>query len=339
VYQSPKSTQVQFFSSAHPLQNSNPNEIEMSGHYPLASYSPNFSGYAPADFLDAAETQPPEIALDPSSTGSTTPYTNIVTNASNRQLFEIREKSVTGISHGMAWRKRVKEFLANKNATLLEFLRKPLSSHPTLHQSDVFFKRFGAQNFLSNHHSLRDILLDASGVSLVSKVEEELLKVGPATSVKLVEEVRWLYDAYRQAGEETMKQEGILRTKLDSFDRVYQKTLAMSSLPMNEKSTAFQEAALEYLDTFFKEQNLEEDYKRYIESYRRFAALKEILPTFRFTETVDKEPLCSICLEESVSYCITPCGHTFCSSCVKRQATACYMCRTGIKDRVRIFFG
>ena len=311
----------------------------MSGLYPIASYSPNFSAYAPADFLDAAETQPPEIALDPSSTGSTTPYTNIVTNASNRQLYEIREKTVSGISHGAAWRKRVKDFLSNKNAILLEFLRKPLASHPTLYQADVFFRRFGNQNFLPNHNSLKEILLDVSGVSFVSKIEEEVLKIGPATPVKLVEEVRWIYDAYRSAGEETLKNEALLRTKMDAFDKIYQKTLSLSSLPMNEKSTAFQEAALEYLDAFFKEQNLEEEYKNYIESYRRFAALKEIITTFRFTDNVDKEPLCCICLDESVTHCLTPCGHTFCSSCVKKQMSSCYMCRTAIKDRVRIYFG
>lgn len=311
----------------------------MSGLYPLASYSPNYSGYSPADFLDAAETQPPEIALDPSSTGTTTPYTNIITNAANRQLYEIRDKTNAGISPGTAWRKRVKEFLGNKNAILLEFLRKPLASHPTLHQADVFFKRFGNQNFLANHNSLKEILLDVSGVSLVSQVEEELLKIGPATPVKLVEEVRWIYDAYRTAGEETLRKEGVLRAKMDAFDKVYQKTLGLSSLPMNDKSAAFQDAALEYLDTFFKEQTLEEDYKAYIESYRRFAALKEMIGTFRFIDNADKEPLCCICLDESVSYCVTPCGHTFCSSCVKKQMTSCYMCRTGIKDRVRIFFG
>ena len=314
-------------------------KIEMSGLYQLASYSPNFSGYSPADFLDAAETQPPEIALDPSSTGTSTPYTNIITNVSNRQLFEIREKTVTGISPGAAWRKRVKDFLGHKNSILFESLRKPLASHPTLHQADLFFKRFGNQNFLPSHNSLREVLLDVSGVSFVSKVEEDLLKIGPANSIKLVEEVRWIYDAYRSAGEETLKNEGLLRAKMDSFDKVYQKTLALSSLPMNEKSTAFQDAALEYLDSFFKEQNLDEDYKNYIDSYRRFVALKEIIGTFRFTDNADKEPLCCICLDESVSHCVTPCGHTFCSSCVKKQMTSCYMCRSGIKDRVRIFFG
>jgi hypothetical protein len=110
-------------------------------------------------------------------------------------------------------------------------------------------------------------------------------------------------------------------------------------LPINEQSQPLQEAALNYLTVFFKEQNIEEDYKNYIESYRRFAAFKEMIGTFRFTDNVDKEPLCCICLHETVSFCTTPCGHTFCSSCVKRQSSNCYMCRAQIKERIRIFFG
>lgn len=311
----------------------------MSGLYQLASYSPNFSGYAPADFLDAAETQPPEIALDPTSTGSTTPYSTVITNVANRQLQEIKEKTVSGISSGAAWRKRIKEFIQNKNDTLSESLRKPLSSHPTLSQTEAFFRKFGNQHFIPTHHSLREIFLDASGVSLMGKIEEELMMVGPANSIKLTDEVRWIYDAYRKAAEETMKNENALKTKLDVLDKIHQKTLGLLSLPVNEKSTAFQDAAMEYLESLFKEQNIEEDYNKYIESYRRFTALKEMIGTFRFTDVVDKEPLCCICLDESVTHCITPCGHTFCSSCVKRQATNCYMCRSLIKERVRIFFG
>ena len=311
----------------------------MSGLYQLTSYSPNFSGYAPADFLDATETQPPEIALDPTSTGSFTPYNTLVANISNRQLQEVKEKTVTGISSGQAWRKRIKEFMLHKNEDLLEFARKPLSSHPTMSQADAFLRRFGITNFSPTHHSLREIYLDSSGVSLVGEIEQELLQIGPASSVKLVEEVRWIYDAYRLAGEETMKSERLLKSKVDSFDKIHQKVTGLMSLPTNDKSDAFYQATMDYLESIFKDQEIEKEYKSYIESYRRFIALKEMIMTFRFTDNMEKEPLCSICLNEPVGYCLNPCGHTFCTSCVKRQLSNCYMCRTVIKDRIRIFFG
>lgn len=314
----------------------------MSGpgnQFPLATYSPGLSGYAPADFQDAGETMPPEIQLDPTSTGSFVPYSQLVTNVTNRHLQEIKEKTSSPIPNGNAWKKRVKDFMLSKNEDLLGFLRKPLTSHPTLHQADSFMRKFGAPNFTATHHSLRDIFLDASGASALPKIEEELLAIGPAPSNKLAEEVRWLYDRYREAGEQVLKQESRLRLKLDLLDKMYTKAVGLMDLPVNEHSPQFHDAALEYLTTFFKEQKIEVEYTEYIESYRRFCALREMITTFRFVDNVDKEPLCCICLNEPVSHCVSPCGHTFCSSCVKRQLTNCYMCRTGIKERIRIFFG
>lgn len=311
----------------------------MAENYTLGTYSPGLHGYAPADFQDAQETQPPQLALDPTFTGTTSPYTQLVTNVANRQLQEVKEKTVSPATPGVAWRKRVKDFMINKNEDLLAFLRKPLSNHPTLSQADFFMRKFGVLNFTPTHHSLREIFLDASGASMVPKIEEELTAIGPSSSLKLTEQVRWLYDAYRQAGEEVIKTESQLRIKLDILDKAHQKTLALLDLPVNEHSQVFQEAALNYLSTLFKEHNIEEDYNAYMESYRRFTAIKEMISTFRFTDNVDREPLCCICLQDPVSFCITPCGHTFCSSCVKRQLTNCYMCRSMVKERVKIFFG
>jgi hypothetical protein len=311
----------------------------MSGNFTLANYSPGLSGYAPADFLDATETQPPEIALDVTSTGSTTPYSLLINNITNRQLQEIKEKTVPTISHGSAWKKRVRDFMQKKNEFLLEFLSKPLANHPTLNRADVFFRRFGMGNFTPTHHSLREVALDASGVSMIGQIEEELLRIGPASSVKLTEEVRWLYDEYRKAGENLLKTESSLKMKIETFDKIHQKVLGLLSIPVSEKTSAFEDAAMSFLEQVFKEQTIEQDYKDFMEAYRRFTALKEMISTFRFTDCVDKEPLCCICLTEPVSYCLSPCGHTFCSSCVKRQMTNCYMCRSGIKDRIHIFFG
>ncbi len=307
--------------------------------YRLGSYSPGLHGYAPADFQDAQETAPPQISLDPTFTGTMVPYSQLVTNVANRQLQEVKEKTVSPATNGNAWRKRIKDFMVQKNEDLIGFLRRPLSQHPTLSQADSFLRKFGILQFQPTHHSLRDILLDCSGESLIGKIEEELLAVGPSSSVKLTEQIRWLYDAYKIAGENVMKQETILRAKLDLLDKMHQKTMGLLDLPITESSAPFQEATFQYLEVFFREQKIEEEYNAYIEAYRRFVAMKEIITTFRFTDNVDKEPLCCICLQEPVSHCITPCGHTFCSSCVKRQLTSCYMCRTTVKDRVRIFFG
>ena len=53
--------------------------------------------------------------------------------------------------------------------------------------------------------------------------------------------------------------------------------------------------------------------------------------------------LCKICFELMTSPLNTPillfpCGHTFCGDCSAKQRTQCYICRSTIKDRQKLFF-
>ena len=59
---------------------------------------------------------------------------------------------------------------------------------------------------------------------------------------------------------------------------------------------------------------------------------------FNFIELTEKEPLCSICFNEQIQYAIIPCGHTFCTTCIKRHVVNCSVCRGQIRDRVRVYF-
>jgi len=72
--------------------------------------------------------------------------------------------------------------------------------------------------------------------------------------------------------------------------------------------------------------------------YSKFIYLKDILKTIRTIDLAEKEPLCSVCLCESVGYAFVPCGHTFCMTCIKRQSISCGICRTNIRDRVKLYF-
>jgi hypothetical protein len=110
-------------------------------------------------------------------------------------------------------------------------------------------------------------------------------------------------------------------------------------LPVNDDTTELSTSIQTYLEKIYKENDIEDSYKLFIESYRRFVILKEMMTIHRVTDLLDKEPLCSICMSEAVTHTISPCGHTFCGTCAKRQTVQCYMCRTSIRERIRIYFG
>ena len=306
----------------------------------LGGYSPSMGSFAPADFGAAEDTQPAELQLDPTGNGTLLPYSTIVSNVLSRQMYEMKEKTpqiLTTTIH--SWKRRLREFMGQKNEDLLEFIRKPLSSHPTLGRAVDFMKRFGRSDFLASHATLQTIAMDLSGQALTPIFEAEMKRAGPASFHELHEQIKWIYERYRQAGEDCMRNENLLRARLDNFDKIHQKMVLLLDMPSNEASPEMAVSIEKYLEKNFHDNGIKEYYTDYIISYRRFLTLREIVLFLRTTESVDKEPLCSICLNEPVGYALVPCGHTFCNTCSKRQMTQCYMCRSQIRERVRLFFG
>lgn len=305
----------------------------------LENYAPSFDGYAPADFGDADDTRPLPILLDPTGSGSSTPYSTLITNAVARHMHEIKEKTIVPQTAPINFRRKIREFMGQQNDDLTSFLRKPLSQHPTLGSAENFMKTFGKMEFQTNHATLKNILLDASGTNGINIIEEEMKEIGPANLQQLAEQVRWLYEEYKKAGDSILQNEGFLRAKLSALNENYQKILGFVELPVNNDTAELSAAVQKYMEKVFKENDIQPHYTAMIESYRRFAALKEAIQLYRFTDLMDKEPLCSICLTDTVAYTVSPCGHTFCANCCKRQMIQCYSCRGQIRERIKIYFG
>ena len=50
----------------------------------------------------------------------------------------------------------------------------------------------------------------------------------------------------------------------------------------------------------------------------------------------DETNKCSICLDNTISYCCSPCGHTYCSDCIKKTNN-CHICRGIIQNKIKIY--
>ena len=59
---------------------------------------------------------------------------------------------------------------------------------------------------------------------------------------------------------------------------------------------------------------------------------------FKIGNQTTAEPLCPICISDSITTAISPCGHTFCSGCAKRMVNECGVCRGRIRDRLKLYF-
>jgi hypothetical protein len=296
-------------------------------------------GFSPADFGDAEDIRPLQVQMDITGTGTLIPYSQLVSNVLQRHTTDVKEKTLNPSPAPTNWRRRFREFMNTKNEDIVNFLKKPVGSSSALSRAEVFLQKFGRADFSPCHPSLQYTFLDASGASGMSHIEEELKAIGPSTPKEILDQVRWLYDMYRIAGDECMKHENALKLRLDVLDKTYQKVISFCDLPVNDDSEKLAESIEIYIKRIFEEHKIEEEYTRTVEAYRRFAALREAILFLRFTELTEKEPLCSICLNESVTFALVPCGHTLCGTCMKRQVHNCYMCRTTIRDRLKLYFG
>jgi hypothetical protein len=296
-------------------------------------------GFSPADFADAEDTRPIEIQMDITGTGTLVPYSQLVNNVFQRQVTEIKEKTINPSPAPNNWRRRFREFMNTKNEDIVNFLKKPVGTQSALGRAEIFLQKFGRSDFVPTHSSLQTTFLDISGIADLGKIETELKTIGPSSPKEILDQVRWLYDMYRIAGEECIKHENQLKIRLDILDKTYQKVISFYELPVNEESEKLAASVESFVKKIMEDHRIEEDYTKAVEAYRRFAALKEIIHFLRFTELTEKEPLCSICLTESVSFALVPCGHTLCGTCMKRQVHSCYMCRAAIRDRVKLYFG
>jgi len=293
--------------------------------------------YASADFTDAEEQHPLfyDTALP---SGSDLSYSTLLNNTLEQHTFEIREKLQTSQMTSTQWRRRFREFLTVRVKDLLDFASKPLAKHPTLGPTEVLLRKFGRPNFVPNTHTLRDVALDSSGVNIRALVEEGL-KQFPHTLKGFQEQTRYLFDMYRESADEIIRQDTILQSRLSIFDKVQMKVMGLADLQVNEDYQAMAAAAETYLKRIFDENSLEPVYKALIEAYRKFFLLRDIVHMRRLADSIESQPLCNICFEDTIQFAVTPCGHTYCGSCVKKQFGSCYVCRGPVKERVRLFLG
>ena len=250
----------------------------------------------------------------------------------------MREKSQVTPVTSTQWRRRFREFLTGRVKDLLEFAAKPLAKHPTLGPTEILLRKFGRPNFVANHHTLRDVALDSSGVNITGLVEEGL-KQFPHTLKGFQEQTRYLFDMYRESADEIVRQDTILQSRLTTFDKIQSRVMGLADLQINEDYEPMARASEAYLKRLFNENNLEPVYKALIEAYRKFLMLRDIVHMRRLADAIESQPLCNICFEESIQFAITPCGHTYCGTCVKKQFNTCYVCRGPVKERVRLFLG
>lgn len=313
----------------------------------MASYGSDYHGndthlglQAPANFPDAEENMPTAAYLDVTGSGLSSPYTTVTNSLIRKHMEEIKGKVVDNLAVSTNWKRGLRDFMGKKNNDLLDFLKVKLERHPTLGPGEVLLRRFGNPQVTPNHPSVRDMILDASGEDCIPEINAALLSLKGDTPLKDYSlHTIALYDMYKEAGHNILKLQGELKGKIDNLDRIQGKIQSLFDIDPNIKYEPLMKATEEYLQKVFEDNTIAEEYTSLIAAYRRFINIRDIVTMTRSIVAQESEPVCGICLDETVSYAVTPCGHTYCQTCSRRQHSACFFCRTPIKEKIKIYFG
>ena len=299
--------------------------------------SPTYQ-YAPADFLDAEETRPTELLLDPTGFGISTPYTTVTMNSLSKHLQEVKDAQQNPAALQNSWKRKLREFLLTKHEDLFSFLTKNVAETSPLSRVDAFMKKFGRPDFQSSATREKIIDMSQEGQSYMKSLDDDLKGHGSSSYLEIIHQTKYIMDKYKQTGEDIIRVEATLRTKLDILDKAQQKLLGIMELKQNTEFFPLLESIKVYLNSIYEDNKVEQSYNELVQLYKKLFFLRESMQFFWMFESAQREPLCAICFQDPVQYALSPCGHTFCNNCCKKQMMQCYICRNSVRERIKLYF-
>lgn len=270
------------------------------------------------------------------------PMTGAIHNISARNLHDINTSIPDDRKFLRNWRSQLQECLNQQHARMIRFLLADASGGTDVTNSDVYRRccevvtKYSKPtwNFAS---SVRDLSLPATGGGSAAGSPDADLDRELGISLEALRELqRKAVRLYVGAGQRICAAEGRLEEKLRRLDTIVGR---INDLMFLEPTTELEEMAAPtraYLDSVLSKITLEDDYRSLMDAYRQFAGLRSVVGLSQFQRPA--APTCSICMTKEVSQAVTPCGHTFCEDCCRTQMTGCYICRTQIRDKVRLYF-
>lgn len=268
-------------------------------------------------------------------------YTDTVQNILTLQNSEIKTNTEAVIQPlYQVSRKRLRELIQKHNADLFKFMEQTPTA---IGIADALFKKFGQEPPALNRSMIpisRELALDTSMNTVLAELDAAMNKeIGVSGSIQnLGRQMKWLFNQYKTTGEEVMRLEAYLTQKTQNLDKHHQRLNTMLTLKNNSALPGLLDAFHAYSTEIFKESAIETTYRELVEIYKKWNILREFISLQSVTDMSTKEPMCAICLTDPITHAVVPCGHTFCTGCVRRLNISCYLCRGPVRERVKLFF-
>lgn len=296
----------------------------------FSSHPANSSAFASADF-----DSPDDSTYFFEGMGGGADIKEIVSQSLTRHINELSPpKPSTNMTN---WRKRLRELMLVQTETVLDFLLKPSTEHKVIGPIESLLRKYSLRKEVdhSSTKPLTDLL--SPGVSVQEEINECLAKSGSSTLTEVRTQVSSLLDMYKDIGEKILESENQLKLRLEKLGKLYTQVASVLELQVSPETEDLLKGMEKYLVSAALDLNIEELYKDLLHLYGKHIALRETIQIVKLGTCLPSEPWCSICLSDTIAYAIVPCGHTYCVGCCRKMVYECGMCRTRIKERLKIY--
>ena len=302
----------------------------MNGSPPLHPMEYAVGAYAPVDFMDLN-------AGSGSGSESSRLMTNLGATRSIQQrgMNEIQGASISDERDWIrAWRKKIKETITRFNDSFFDFLIRDGEGkdQETVAKMKNLIGRMSTIP-ASGRSYFPELGWDISMNAVVDELETDL-------DIKLddfKESQKKLTRVYSDTLKELFLIDSRLQEKISKLNQIVDKVQGVLQLEANKELAEMADPMANYLEACLKNNDFSSDFVLFMITYKRWIALYDIIQLNRVSSATTA-PQCCICATADVTHAMIPCGHTFCSGCINKQMSLCYICRTSVRDRLKLHF-
>jgi hypothetical protein len=269
-------------------------------------------------------------------------YKSTVTHILSKHCMEIKSVADETIQHSHISKKKLKELITKHNNEMFSFMS-PEKKPTMITSAESIFRRYGHEipsiKGTNKSTMLKELNLDANLDRTILELNEGLKRNYEQGGLEdFMKQMRWMIHQYKNIGEEVLRLETTLFQKIELLDKLHQRIPLITNLADNDALPPLIDSFSNYIESIYQSSHFEENYIQLIEQYKKWNVCRQILCTQTMMKQDGNEPHCTICITEPISSAVAPCGHTFCSTCSKKQTTTCFICRGPIRERIKLYF-
>jgi len=185
----------------------------------------------------------------------------------------------------------------------------------------------------SSSDIFKNIIVDISGNSEEAEIKEEL-----GDTYEIVERaISKINELYLKSLEDLFSADKQLHSALDAIKYTFKNVDTILNLEINESTIEMYGVLTKYIHSTLEKHSLKSHFDNFLKARRKFIKYR-ILLNAKNVANIESRVTCSICIDNPVSYVLIGCGHTFCNECTRKHTNICYICRSKIRERVKIYF-